>query len=115
MLHSKLCSFTVGAGSAGSVLANRLSRKFKVLVLEAGGQPNPLMAIPALAIPLELHPELDWMYYTVPQSNACFGLHSHVIRKHRAYSVKFYSIYYFIYFQRSRWPRGKAEGGSSNF
>jgi len=73
-----LKTFLVGAGSAGSVLANRLSRKFKVLVLEAGGQPNPLMGVPILAFPMESHPELDWTYFTVPQTNACLGLNGRV-------------------------------------
>ena len=60
------------------MLANRLSRDFKVLVLEAGGQPHPFTLIPAAAFLMEGHPEQDWMYKTVPQTNACLGLNEQV-------------------------------------
>jgi len=40
----------VGGGAAGCVLANRLSHdpRHKVLLLERGGDPNPLKEIPSL-------------------------------------------------------------------
>ena len=65
----------VGGGSAGAVLANRLSEVsgWKVLLLEAGGQETELSDIPAQANDLQLGP-LDWKYKTEPQpGRACIG------------------------------------------
>ena len=56
----------VGAGSAGCVLANRLTQdsETSVLILEAGGN-DDLQAIhdPAAATTL-LHSAVDWAYFT---------------------------------------------------
>ncbi|ODM92652.1 Glucose dehydrogenase [FAD, quinone], partial [Orchesella cincta] len=82
----------VGSGSSGSVVANRLSEKFRVLLLEAGGEPFPMQSIPVCA-PLMLgNPTLDWNFYSVPQQYSCFSLNN----------------------QSSYWPRGKNLGGTSN-
>ena len=60
----------VGAGSAGCVLANRLSEdaRASVLVLEAGGRDNSLFIhMPsALAIPMA-DPRFDWGYESEPE------------------------------------------------
>jgi len=83
----------VGAGSAGSVVANRLSEnpKWKVLLVEAGGDETEISDVPALAAYLQLG-RMDWKYKTEPQpGRACLG-HSN---------------------QRCNWPRGKVLGGSS--
>ncbi|CAL8138974.1 unnamed protein product [Orchesella dallaii] len=78
----------VGGGSAGCVVAARLSENpdHKVLLLEAGGNPNPLSFVP-LAVPfLQNHPATDWKYETVPLNTSGLPL---------------------------RWPRGKGLGGTS--
>ncbi|AFT84737.1 GMC family oxidoreductase [Paraburkholderia phenoliruptrix] len=59
----------IGAGSAGCVLANRLSADplHKVLLLEAGGNDNRFaIKIPALAMRAMNNPETDWMFPTDP-------------------------------------------------
>ena len=79
----------VGAGSAGCVLANRLTEdpKCKVLLIEAGDEAtNPLVEIPGAALRLE-DTQLDWAFKTVPQTH----LHD----------------------RRINHPRGRGVGGSS--
>ena len=63
----------MGAGSAGAVLAARLSEEsgVRVLVLEAGDDDcdSPLIDIPMAASNL-WHKDVDWGYHTVPQKHA---------------------------------------------
>jgi len=79
-----------GAGSAGCVLANRLSEdpSARVLLLEAGGRDRSLkIKIPA-AFPEQFHSKLDWDFATEPEPH-----------------VEERSLYI---------PRGRALGGSSS-
>ncbi len=59
----------VGAGSAGSVLANRLSAnpKFKVLLLEAGRESHPWSRIPVGFAKLIQNPAANWLYSSEPE------------------------------------------------
>ena len=53
----------VGAGSAGCVLANRLSKdpNTRVLLLEAGPKDsNPWIHIPAGMMKVFVHPKVNW-------------------------------------------------------
>ena len=91
----------VGAGSAGCVLANRLSAdgRTKVLLLEAGGDDRPTHNLGQFMSNLMVHipvgyaqtlkdPKVNWLYATEPDLGT--GGRSHV------------------------WPRGKVLGGSSS-
>ncbi|MGA8549078.1 MAG: GMC family oxidoreductase N-terminal domain-containing protein [Stellaceae bacterium] len=59
----------IGAGSAGCVLANRLSEdpKVRVLLIEAGGRDwSPYIHVPAGFMKLLDHPTLTWGYHAEP-------------------------------------------------
>ncbi|KAG6840144.1 hypothetical protein C0991_008581 [Blastosporella zonata] len=61
----------VGGGNAGNVIANRLTEnpKFKVLILEAGGSQDGVVAamVPFLGGTLAPSTPYDWNYTTTPQ------------------------------------------------
>jgi choline dehydrogenase-like flavoprotein len=71
----------VGAGSAGCVLANRLSEnpESSVLIIEAGGSEdkNPNIPIPIASGNIHLSDE-DWKFRTVPQKKACLAMNERV-------------------------------------
>ncbi|ODM88767.1 Oxygen-dependent choline dehydrogenase, partial [Orchesella cincta] len=64
--------FVVGGGTAGCVLARKLSDsgEHSVLVLEAGILPDPGLDVPALASSFLSNSNYTRTYYSVPQQNA---------------------------------------------
>ena len=84
----------IGAGSAGFVLASRLSedKHARVLLLESGGDytENSSYHVPLSWFQLQ-NTSVDWQYYTVPQRYSMFGYKNN----------------------QCPWSRGKVLGGSS--
>ena len=71
MMESQIFDYiVVGAGSAGSVLANRLSAdpKYKVLVLEAGRESHPWSRVPVGFARLIENPAANWLYASEPEA-----------------------------------------------
>lgn len=84
----------VGGGSAGAVVASRLSEitNWNILLLEAGSDENEISDVPALASYTQLS-EFDWKYKTSPPTTSAYCLA--------------------MVGDRCNWPRGRVLGGSS--
>nr|XP_023011604.1 glucose dehydrogenase [FAD, quinone]-like [Leptinotarsa decemlineata] len=82
----------IGSGSAGSILANRLSENqdWKVLLLEAGNRANAFTEIPILA-PLFQLTHFNWGYNMEKQEGICNAMEDGICA----------------------WPRGRALGGTT--
>ncbi|MFO1028620.1 MAG: GMC family oxidoreductase N-terminal domain-containing protein [Acetobacteraceae bacterium] len=83
----------VGGGSAGAVIASRLSEDpaCRVALIEAGERPPDISSMPMACAAMQLNPETDWMYVGDP-GKAGLGLNG----------------------RRVPVPRGKMLGGSSS-
>nr|XP_037279727.1 glucose dehydrogenase [FAD, quinone]-like [Rhipicephalus microplus] len=94
LLYKTIFQFlVVGAGSAGCVLANRLTADGtkKVLLLEAGGLEGAAVQVPFFS-PLLQRTKIDWDYTSEPQQEASLSVDGRI----------------------NRFPRGKVFGGSSS-
>ncbi|XP_076624422.1 uncharacterized protein LOC143343416 [Colletes latitarsis] len=92
LIQSNYDFVILGSGSAGSVMANRLSEngKWSVLVLEAGQDEPDISDVPAM-MPVLQGTKYDWQFRTEPATDYCQAFQNH----------------------ECAWPRGKVLGGSS--
>ncbi|XP_011501848.1 PREDICTED: glucose dehydrogenase [FAD, quinone]-like [Ceratosolen solmsi marchali] len=83
----------VGAGSAGAVIAARLSeiQNVTVLLIEAGSSENYVTDLPLIAMYLQLFETFNWNYKIESSPNYCRAMHNN----------------------QCKMPRGKVMGGSS--
>ncbi|XP_025837647.1 glucose dehydrogenase [FAD, quinone]-like isoform X2 [Agrilus planipennis] len=91
-IHDRYDFIVVGGGTAGAVVASRLSENanWTVLLLEAGADEMPVTDMPLLFPALQLTP-FDWQFKSQPGENYCLAMKE----------------------GRCNWPRGKVLGGSS--
>ena len=91
-MSDKYDFIVVGGGSAGAVIASRLSEdpNCRVALIEAGERPPEVSALPIAPAAMQLNPATDWMY-TADPGKAGLGLNG----------------------RRVPVPRGKMLGGSS--
>jgi choline dehydrogenase len=84
----------VGGGSAGAVIAARLSEDptCRVALIEAGDRPPERASMPVACGALQMNPDIDWMYSADPGEKAGLGLNG----------------------RRIPVPRGRMLGGSSS-
>ncbi|KAL3224012.1 hypothetical protein MRX96_027077 [Rhipicephalus microplus] len=110
----------VGGGSAGCVIANRLSAdpRVTVLLLEAGALEEASRQIPAVA-PFNIRGRDDWDYWSVPQKHAAFSFRNQRLAHNRGKVLGGSSVLNFMMYTRGnpgdydRWAKQYgAEGWS---
>lgn len=91
-IHKVYDFIIIGGGSAGAILASRLSEisEWNILLLEAGPDETYLSDVP-LVYPVLQQSDLDWKFKTEKSDRYCLAMND----------------------GRCNWPRGKVLGGSS--
>lgn len=83
----------IGGGSGGATAAGRLAafKKWKVLLVEAGGDEPPGTEVPSMFPVFTQVSTLGWNYKTEPEQNACLS------RYIKSMSMELLMFYYVLY------------------
>ena len=111
----------VGGGSAGAVIASRLTEdaSCRVALIEAGDRPPEISSMPVACASMQLNPEVDWMYSADP-GKAGLGLNDRRVPVPRGKMLGgSSSINYMVYVRGhpgdfNSWATGGAKGWSYN-
>ncbi|XP_052748760.1 LOW QUALITY PROTEIN: ecdysone oxidase-like [Galleria mellonella] len=92
----------VGAGAAGASVAARLALAgASVLLVEAGGDPDPISWVPAAFAAL-VNPAMNYQYKTISNNVSCLSSQNRQCQAHRGKGLGSTSINYMMYVRGNR-------------
>lgn len=106
LLRTNYDFIIVGAGTAGCVLANRLSENadWNILLVEAGSDENPLMKVPSFVHFLQMNDNINWHYRAERSEDAyCLAMENNQCRLPRGRVMGGSSVLNYMIYTRGNW------------